>query len=173
MTVNDLINTFNIKSKINVSPDTIVTFNDIEKGKYFPSFRNNENLGLILTGLSIINNEVALVKTKIDGIIFENDNVFPPCGGSKELEISAIFSLYAVFINGHEEVIAKDKKSSVNAIIRLIEGSDLFTVNGNTLINDTPNNSSESISVKIKATYYNNGVKHETEQLISQNKSIS
>ena len=172
MTVNDLINTFNIKSKINVSPDTIVTFNDIEKGKYFPSFRDNENLGLILTGLSIINNEVALVKTNINGIIFENDNVFPPCGGSKKLEISAIFSLYAVFIDGHEEVIAKDKKSSVNAIIRLIEGSDLFTVNGNTLINDTPNNSSESISVKIKATYYNDGVKYEAEQLINQSKNV-
>ena len=171
MLVNDIIEAFNIKTKTNVSNDTVINYNDIETGKYFPKFKDNENLGLILTGLTIINNEIACVKVLIEGIEFSNSEEFPPCGGKLKLPIIATFSLCATFIDGHEEIIANNRKSSVVAIIR-VQNSSEFRIENGELINETPNSTSESKYANVTASYYYQGVKYDAAITICQHPNV-
>lgn len=170
MTINDIkraFSSYNIKIKKNVQLDTEVTIADIENGIYFSKFKDNENLGLIINGLSVIDGEIAFVLPKVNSIKIESSDIMQPCGGDVEIIVNALFDLKAIFIDGTERTISEERKSQVVALISL-DGDEAFSYNKPYLSCNSVNNSGENRKVHITATYYNDRKQYKDTKVITQ-----
>jgi len=159
MTINDIKRAFSkygVKLKKNVPFDTEITIDDIARGTYFTSFKDSHSLGLIISGLFLVNGEVAYVCPLVKEIDIDCDKNFPPCGGEEEVIVNAIFDLQCVFLDGTTSILSENRISRVVALIS-VSGDESFVYEKPFLKNYEPNNTDSEKKATITAKYYHNG----------------
>lgn len=170
MTINDVkraYSGYNIKLKKNVPLDTEITIADIENGTYFSKFKDNDNLSLIINGLSVIDGEVAFVSPKVNGIKIQSNDVMAPCGGDIEVVVNALYGLRAIFMNGSETTISDERQSPVVALISL-EGDESFIYKKPYIVCDSINDDGENRKTTVTATYYHDRKQYKDTKVITQ-----
>lgn len=171
LTIKDYQDIFGIKPKINLPENHVVTNDDILNGTIFQSFRDNNRLSNIISGMTVINQEVCLVYPEVDGIEIETETEFPPCGGRQEVTVSALFSLCAIKTDKTVNYISKGRKDAVNALMSITNDStanERYRYEKHYLINEAANDTDELIGCTIFATYYINGKKYTASKHVSQ-----
>ena len=169
MTIREFKNVFgnlNIKFKKIVPDDYIITNDDVIKGSIFQKYVYNSNITSIIDGFLILNDEICYNYAKLDRIEIECDDVFPPCGGKIELIVNAIYSIHNINSSGEDVIIENNRKSKVNAIIKL--DNDVFEYIKPNIVRDYPNFGKENIDLNILATYYYKGIKYTCSKHIIQ-----
>lgn len=168
MTIRELkecFSEFNLKTKITVPDDKVITNQDIEEGKIFQKFVLNENVQRIVDGLEIFDNKIYYSYAAIDSIEIETDEQFPPCGGEQEIAVYAYYSIRMHSTDGEDKEMTAGR-SRINALIKL--DNDLFTYEKPNLVNKQANNTDVINYVNVNASYYYKGKKYEDTKQVEQ-----
>lgn len=169
MTVRELkecFSEFNLSTKLPYSDDYVVSDIDIRNGSVFQRFISGDSIIKIVSGLDIINDEIYYVYPVLNSIYIDTNDEFPPCGGEQELIVYAKYIIRKRDTKGADSEYAAEDICVINALITL--DNDLFTYDGNKLINSLTNNTGENIYVTISATYFFNTIKYNTEKKVVQ-----
>lgn len=172
MTINEILLAFRkfnprLKDK-HADKNTQVTDADIEDGKYFQQFKDNEKVfGLIVRGFKVIDGRIAYVQPEAKDISLKCDDEIMQCGGSSKVAIEVLYSLVGTFSDGSSVVVRDGRFENSVGAVKLV-GDKAFTYDKPFIICQSQNDTESDRKAVLGALYYFNGVPYKCSKEIVQ-----